>query len=55
MATTVLAKKRLDFDPKQFLATIGQGRKVRSFPRKQTIAVVQPLPEIVIPPAHSRC
>jgi CRP/FNR family cyclic AMP-dependent transcriptional regulator len=37
MATTVLAKKRLDFDPKQFLATIGQGRKVRSFPRKQTI------------------
>jgi CRP/FNR family transcriptional regulator, cyclic AMP receptor protein len=37
MATTVPAKKKLGFDPKQFLATIGQGRKVGSFPKKQTI------------------
>jgi CRP/FNR family cyclic AMP-dependent transcriptional regulator len=29
--------KRRDFDPKQFLATIGQGRKVVAFPKKQTI------------------
>jgi hypothetical protein len=28
---------RRDFDPKKFLATIGQGRKVVVFPRKQTI------------------
>ena len=28
---------RRDFDPKKFLATIGQGRKVVAFPRKQTI------------------
>ena len=33
MAPTVLAKKKRDFDPKQFLATIGQGRKVVPFPR----------------------
>jgi CRP/FNR family transcriptional regulator, cyclic AMP receptor protein len=36
MAPTVRAKKR-DFDPKKFLATIGEGRKVASFPKKQTI------------------
>jgi CRP-like cAMP-binding protein len=29
--------KRRDFDPKKFLATIGEGRKVVSFPKKQTI------------------
>jgi CRP-like cAMP-binding protein len=29
--------KRRDFDPKKFLATIGEGRKVVAFPQKQTI------------------
>ncbi len=37
MAPTVPAKKKRDFDPKKFLATIGEGRRVVSFPRKQTI------------------
>jgi CRP/FNR family transcriptional regulator, cyclic AMP receptor protein len=37
MAPTVPAKKDRDFDPKKFLATIGEGRKVVSFPKKQTI------------------
>jgi CRP-like cAMP-binding protein len=37
MAPTVPAKKKRDFDPKKFLATIGEGRKVASFPKKQTI------------------
>ncbi|HEV3206069.1 MAG TPA: Crp/Fnr family transcriptional regulator [Terriglobales bacterium] len=37
MAPTVSAKKRRDFDPKKFLATIGKGRKVVTFSRKQTI------------------
>jgi CRP/FNR family transcriptional regulator, cyclic AMP receptor protein len=36
-APTVLAQKKRDFDPKKFLATIGEGRKVVSFPKKQTI------------------
>ncbi len=36
-AATVLAKKRLDFDPRKFLATIGEGRTVVAFPKKQTI------------------
>ena len=31
------ARKRRDFDPKKFLATIGEGRKVITFPKKQTI------------------
>ena len=31
------AKKKRDFDPKKFLATIGEGRKVVAFPKKQTI------------------
>jgi CRP/FNR family cyclic AMP-dependent transcriptional regulator len=30
-------KKKRDFDPRKFLATIGEGRKVVSFPNKQTI------------------
>src|SRR5208337_4511443 len=34
---TILAKRKRDFDPKSFLATIGAGRKVVAFPRKQTI------------------
>jgi len=38
-ATTpsVAAKKRRDFDPHAFLATIGEGRKLVSFPKKQGI------------------
>ena len=36
MAPTV-AKKNREFDPKEFLATIGEGRKVVVFPRKYTI------------------
>src|ERR1035438_1875246 len=31
------AKKKRDFDPREFLATIGEGRKVVAFPKKQTI------------------
>src|SRR4030081_1425302 len=37
MAVTVSAKKTHDFDPKKFLATIGTGRQVMSFARKQKI------------------
>ena len=37
MAPTVPAKKERDFDPKKFLATIGEGRKVVAFLKKQTI------------------
>jgi CRP/FNR family transcriptional regulator, cyclic AMP receptor protein len=31
------AKKKRNFDPHAFLATIGEGRKLLSFPKKQTI------------------
>jgi CRP-like cAMP-binding protein len=31
------AKKKRDFDPRKFLATIGEGRKVVAFTGKQTI------------------
>jgi CRP/FNR family cyclic AMP-dependent transcriptional regulator len=37
MGPRAAAKKRRDFDPHAFLATIGEGRKVVSFPKKQTI------------------
>lgn len=37
IAPTALAKKTPDFDPRKFLATIGQGRRVLTVPRKQTI------------------
>jgi CRP-like cAMP-binding protein len=37
VAPIVLAKKKRDFDPKKFLATIGEGRKVVAFPKTQTI------------------
>jgi CRP/FNR family transcriptional regulator, cyclic AMP receptor protein len=37
MAAAVLAKKKRDFNPKKFLATIGEGRKVVAFPKKQII------------------
>ncbi len=34
---TTLAKRKVDFDPKTFLATIGVGRKVVAFPKKQAV------------------
>jgi CRP/FNR family cyclic AMP-dependent transcriptional regulator len=34
---TTTAKRKRDFDPKNFLATIGTGRKVTVFPKKETI------------------
>jgi CRP-like cAMP-binding protein len=37
MGPRAAAKKRRDFDPHAFLATIGEGRKIVSFPKKQTI------------------
>jgi CRP/FNR family cyclic AMP-dependent transcriptional regulator len=37
MALSVPVKKKRDFDPMKFLATIGEGRKVVAFPEKQTI------------------
>jgi hypothetical protein len=37
MGPRAAAKKRRDFDPHTFLATIGKGRKIVSFPKKQTI------------------
>src|ERR1700730_7313344 len=37
IAATAPAKKKHDFDPRKFLATIGEGRKVVAFPKKQTI------------------
>jgi CRP/FNR family cyclic AMP-dependent transcriptional regulator len=37
MAPTASAAKKRDFDPKNFLATIGEGRKVVAFPKKQII------------------
>jgi len=38
MASAVtLAKKKRDFDPRSFLATIGVGRKVVVFPKKETV------------------
>ena len=38
MAQTALSKKKQsDFDPRKFLATIGEGRKVVAFSKKQTI------------------
>jgi len=36
-APTAPAKKQSDFDPRKFLATIGEGRKVVTFAKKQTI------------------
>jgi CRP/FNR family transcriptional regulator, cyclic AMP receptor protein len=37
MARTALAKNNVDFDPREFLATIGEGRKVVAVPKKQTV------------------
>ena len=36
-APAMLAKKDTPYDPRKFLATIGEGRKVVAFPKKQTI------------------
>jgi CRP/FNR family transcriptional regulator, cyclic AMP receptor protein len=37
MASTMSAKTNREFNPQEFLATIGEGRKVVSFPKKETI------------------
>jgi len=37
MELTLPVKRKGDFDPRKFLATIGEGRKVVVFPKKQTI------------------
>src|SRR6202162_3300017 len=37
MAPNARAKKKRDFEPRKFLATIGEGRKVVTVPKKQTI------------------
>jgi CRP/FNR family transcriptional regulator, cyclic AMP receptor protein len=37
VSSTKSEKKKRDFDPKEFLATIGDGRKVVVFPKKQVI------------------
>ena len=37
MTFVAAPKKGRDFDPKNFLATIGEGRKAMLFPKKQTI------------------
>ena len=37
MARSAPTKKKTDFDPLKFLATIGEGRKVVAFPKKQTV------------------
>ena len=37
MASTMSAKINREFNPQEFLATIGEGRKVVSFPKKETI------------------
>ena len=39
MAPAMLAQISHDFDPNEFLATIGEGRKVVAFPKKQSIFV----------------
>jgi CRP/FNR family transcriptional regulator, cyclic AMP receptor protein len=39
ISPSIAAKQRRDFDPHAFLATIGEGRKVVAFPKKQTIFV----------------
>ncbi len=36
-ASTALAKRKPDFDPKNFLATLGVGRTVVAFPKKQAV------------------
>jgi CRP/FNR family cyclic AMP-dependent transcriptional regulator len=37
MGSIAAAKKRRDFDPNMFLATIGEGRRIVAFQKKQTV------------------
>jgi CRP/FNR family cyclic AMP-dependent transcriptional regulator len=37
MGSGAVAKKRRDFDPNTFLATIGEGRRIVAFQKKQTV------------------
>jgi CRP/FNR family cyclic AMP-dependent transcriptional regulator len=37
MARTMMAKNNVDFDPRKFLATIGEGRKLVAFSKKESI------------------
>ena len=37
MSATIAARKKGDFDPSTFLATIGEGRKIVAFPKEQAI------------------
>ena len=37
LVSTIATKKKRDFDPKRFLATIGEGRRIVLVPKKQTI------------------
>jgi CRP-like cAMP-binding protein len=37
MAPTLPTREKSDFDPKKFLATIGEGRRVVDFSKKQTV------------------
>ena len=37
IASAIPAEKKSGFDPRKFLATIGEGRRVVDFPKKQTI------------------
>ena len=37
MALVIATKKKRDFDPKTFLSTIGEGRRIVPVPKKQTI------------------
>jgi CRP/FNR family cyclic AMP-dependent transcriptional regulator len=47
MTPAATAKNRLDFDPHQFLGTIGEGRKFVLFPKNQTIFVQGDLADAV--------
>jgi CRP/FNR family cyclic AMP-dependent transcriptional regulator len=37
LVSTIATKKKSDFDPKRFLATIGEGRRIVLVPKRQTI------------------
>jgi CRP/FNR family cyclic AMP-dependent transcriptional regulator len=47
MTPVAAAKNRFDFDPDQFLGTIGEGRKFVLFPKRQTIFVQGDLADAV--------
>ena len=48
------AKKSGNFDPRKFLATIGEGRKVVGFPKKQTIFTQGELADAVLTSRKAR-